>query len=141
MRGGCLDNRVVDVSALAGLERLEVVRLDGNDIEDIRAVSQLRAAVNLGLSRNRIADIGWLAGIGSLWRLDIAHNRIADVGPLGSPWGLAWLRRHDNPVADPQAPIGFTHLRQVRVDAPSPSAPARPLTDGVYVPSRPLPRR
>ena len=97
--------------------------------------------MNLGLSRNRIADIGRLAGIGSLRRLDIAHNRIADVGPLGSLWVLAWLRLHDNLVADPQAPIGFTHLRQVQVDAPSPSAQARPSTDGVYVRSRPLPGR
>ena len=135
------DNRIVDVSALAGLERLEVVRLDGNYIEDIWAVSQLRAAVNLGLSRNRIADIGWLAGIESLRRLDIAHNRIADVGPLGSLWGLAWLRLHDNPVGDPQALIGFTHLRQVQVDASPSSGQARPSTDGVYVPGRPLPGR
>ena len=133
------NNRIVDLSALAGLERLEVVRLDGNAIDDVWAVSQLRAPANLGLSRNRIADIGLLTGIGSLQRLDISHNRIADIGVLGSLSGLVWLRLHDNPAANPQAPIGSTHLRQVQVDTLSPRAQVWLSTDGVTMPGRPLP--
>ena len=114
-------NRIADVSALSGLTRPEVLRLDGNRIDDALPLWSLQGLVHLGLADNRIDDVGLLAELRSLKRLDLGGNRVSDVSPLGDLSELVWLRLPGNPVSD-AAPLGrLTGLRWLWLDV-SPDA-------------------
>ena len=76
---------ITDISPLAGLTNLEVLRLQDNQISDITPLAQLTNLTELRLDSNQIDDISILAGLMNLTVLNLADNQITSVSSL---WGL-----------------------------------------------------
>ncbi len=96
------ENRISDVSSLAGVINLERLDLPRNEIVDISPLSGLTGLRELYLHANRISDVSSLAGLINLEWLDLRVNQIADISSLD---GLA-AHTHISWVENPGAPIG-----------------------------------
>lgn len=95
-----LENRVSDLSPLAGLTKLQFLYLDNNTISDITPLSGLKQLEQLALDGNSISDITPLAGLTQLTYLELAFNTISDLKPLTGLTQLEYLDIGDNPLSD-----------------------------------------
>ena len=74
-----------DVSALAGLEQLEVLVLDGSPrVSRVPPMTSLPALTRLGLHGTALSDIDRLAGADQLRALDLGGTPVEDLTPLGT---------------------------------------------------------
>jgi Leucine-rich repeat (LRR) protein len=76
------DNKISDISPLAGLVNLEELYISNNQISDIRPLAGLKKLKVLQLHHNKITDISPLSGLTNLSELDISYNQIKDLRPL-----------------------------------------------------------
>jgi len=74
-----------DVSALAGLEQLEVLVLDGSPrVSRVPPLTSLPALSRLGLHGTALSDVEPFAGADQLRALDLGGTRVEDLTPLGT---------------------------------------------------------
>ena len=71
------NNKITDVTPLAGLTKLESLTLYDNKIKDLKPLAGLKKLRSLALSNNKITDVTPLAGLKKLTALDLSHNPIA----------------------------------------------------------------
>ncbi|WP_426241420.1 DUF3616 domain-containing protein [Nocardioides sp. LHG3406-4] len=108
------DDRLFDVSPLAGLDRVETLQLSDNQIADVSSLAQLSSVLTLDLSANRITDVTPLSGLTNASGVRLSDNRIEDVTPLARYAGTRLgttagaLKLDGNRVSDLSTFIPFT---------------------------------
>ncbi|MDE0453144.1 MAG: leucine-rich repeat domain-containing protein [Gammaproteobacteria bacterium] len=129
------ENRIEDISPLAGLVKLTQLNLSDNAIVDISPLRDLTELTVLSLQRNRIVDIAPLAGLTNLQYLILAQNeivdlpslgrlnrleglylrgnRIVDVTPLGDLPHVLWLDLRENEIVDISPLAGVTYVLEI----------------------------
>ena len=108
------DNQVSDLSALAGMTKLEWLYAGENAIADISALAGLTELYRVDLSGNLIADISALTGLHGLRSLDLRDNPLNEEAyttylPLiqqNNPG--VWL--YYDPIPEPSAVVLVTGL-------------------------------
>lgn len=104
-------NRIADISPLAGLTGLHMLRLSYNDIQDISALETLSELDTLMAARNYISDLSPLSGLTSLRFLGVPNNPIRDVSALGALENLTLLVLSWTDVSDLEALSGLVGLQ------------------------------
>ncbi|EAF9641417.1 hypothetical protein A6I69_13650 [Listeria monocytogenes] len=79
-------NGVSDLSPIANLSKLWMLRIDGNQISDISALRNLSKLRDINLSSNLISDISALENLQRVDELYLNNNQISDLSPIS---GLA----------------------------------------------------
>ncbi|MCL1823554.1 MAG: leucine-rich repeat domain-containing protein [Oscillospiraceae bacterium] len=98
-----------DISALSGLNRLNYLDLENNNISDISALSGLNNLIRLNLSLNQIADISPLSEMYDLTYLYIYSNNITDISVLSELYNLREINLSGNQITDVSPLSGFSH--------------------------------
>ena len=102
-----------NLSPLAGLTGLKQLFLKGNKLSDISPLAGLTRLERLHLARNRISDISPLAGLHRLELLNLQFNRISSISPLARLTGLRWLFLGDSDISDISPLARLTGLIQL----------------------------
>ncbi len=96
------NNKIHDISALAGLSKLENLSLSYNKISDISALAGIKKLKQLYLSSNSITDITALAGLTNLEHLYLPKNNISDISSLADLQNIKILIVENNPLKNSQ---------------------------------------
>lgn len=99
-----------DISALSGLEELQVLNLGWNRITDIKAVIGMKKLLSLGVWGNKINSIQGIEDLGFLEYLDISDNNIADISPVQRLMNVQQLWLYSNQVADISSVVNLPKL-------------------------------
>ena len=75
-------NRISDISAVAGLHKLWSLYLRGNQVSDLKPLSKLRFLSSLDLTENQVSDLSPLEPLTELRYLILNNNQISDLGKL-----------------------------------------------------------
>ena len=98
------NNRVVDISPIAGLTKLYAFHIsninltsEGSRVRDLSALKELNLMRNLGLRNNYyIKDLKPLSGLVALERLDLSGNMISNIDSLADFKNLKVINLHEN---------------------------------------------
>ena len=77
-----VDDRIFDLSGLAGLTRLKTLRMPGNEITDLAPLRALPQLTDVRLESNRIGNVAPLTSLTNPAYLRLSDNRIEDASPL-----------------------------------------------------------
>lgn len=105
------NNRVTDISELAGLVHLRDAGLEKNRIRDITPLENLTSLTRLDLNINEISDISALKNLTQLRVLDIRSNEISDIQAIKNLQKLQELYIAKNQIEDIAAVSGLRSLR------------------------------
>ena len=107
------ENKISDISPLAGLTRLRILNLKDSEISDISPLAGLTELEDLNLKDSEISDVSPLAGLTKLERLDLSENNISDVDVslLSGLTELRQLQLVSNDISDLSPLAGLTKLR------------------------------
>jgi Leucine-rich repeat (LRR) protein len=94
------DNRITDITPLAGLTELVDLILCGNPISDHSPLSSLTNLLILNSSRTGFNDITPISGLTQLRWLSLGENQISDLTPLRRLINLENLELSVNPISD-----------------------------------------
>ena len=108
-------SEVSDLTPLAGLENLQVLKLNYNRITDISPLSGLVNLQRLQLHNNQIVDISPLAGLIGLRDLRMKSNEVVDISPLSGLVNLQYLQLHDNQISDLTPLAGLENLQLLKL--------------------------
>ena len=98
-------NRISNIEPLRHLTSLTHLRLDGNQrISDVSALAGLVNVYRLQLSLNKVSDVSPLAGLTRLATLTLEHNEITDFSPLAGLPVYHKMHWHNNPGFFAKAP-------------------------------------
>ena len=98
-------NRISNIEPLRHLTSLTHLRLDGNQrISDVSALAGLVNVYRLRLSLNKVSDVSPLAGLTRLATLTLEHNEISDFSPLAGLPVYHRMHWHNNPGFFAKAP-------------------------------------
>ena len=105
------------------LNRLEVLRATGREIEELTGIGRCVNLTTLRLGDNRIADITALASLTNLDWLELNDNLISDITPLASLTTLTELWLEHNQISDvsPLASLTDLKVNYIEYDLSSPS--------------------
>ena len=92
-------NNISDISALAGLIKLQQLSLSG-DILDISALAELIELTGLYIIGSNISDISALKGLTKLRSLNLASNSVSDLSPVAELTDLTWVVLTSNNITD-----------------------------------------
>ena len=115
-------SEVSDLTPLAGLENLQVLKLNDNRITDISPLSGLVNLQHLELQNNQIVDISPLAGLIGLRDLRLTRNEVVDISPLSGLVNLRYLELHVNQISDISPLQGLVNLEVLNLEG-------NPITD------------
>jgi internalin A len=76
------ENKVSNLSPLAGLTNLGALTLTGNHVTDLSPLTGMKKLYNLRLSGNQVSDLSPLTGLTNLTWLYLDGNKISDILPL-----------------------------------------------------------
>ena len=105
------DNKISDLSPIAGLIKLRDLRLARNSISDISPLKDLKNLKVLGCSHNPIFDISPLAGLTELSNLHIDRTLHKGLSPLAGLINLAYLNIVGNDFTDLSPLAGLVNLK------------------------------
>lgn len=97
-------NALSNISFLAALKNLEVLRLGGNGISDLSVLGEFKDLTILHLWRNQIRDISPIQKLTSLTELNLNGNEINDISALVGLEDLKNLDLRGNPVLEEKIP-------------------------------------
>ena len=103
------------LEALAGLTKLESLKLHGSRISDLSPIARLTNLRTLDIWGDRIADLSPLAGLVNLWSLDLSSNEISDLSPLAGLVNLQRLGLSSNKIADLSPLVGLVQLERLNL--------------------------
>ena len=113
------DNRSDEQAVLAGVREIQQGRIVSADfgrlnLSDVSALAGLMKLEVLWLSNNRISDIRPLAGLAELRELDLNDNCVPDLGALGGGLSrLSSLYLGNNQLREIRLPSGLTRLEYI----------------------------
>ncbi|MEJ6951327.1 leucine-rich repeat domain-containing protein [Natronospora cellulosivora (SeqCode)] len=93
-------NQVEDLSPLAELKKLEVLKFGANRVKDISPLAELSNLRELSFNNNLVLDLSPLAGLKKLEILYFDANQVADLTPLSELSNLKILTFANNPIDD-----------------------------------------
>ena len=105
-----------DIIPLKYMENLEILWLDGNNINDITPLTGLTKLTQLNLGSNQISDISPLAELTNLYFLCLDRNQISDINALARLTSLTDLFLHINQISDISPLMGLTNLTRLALD-------------------------
>ena len=106
-------NRITDLSPIARLTNLRTLDISGNPIADLRLrpVVELPHLTALSAFGIGLTDLRPLAGLVNLQHLDLSINAIADLRPLAGLVNLQHLDLSGNAIADLRPLAGLVNLQ------------------------------
>ena len=107
------NNRIEDVSALSGLNKLRTLELWNNNISELQ-LSGLPELTSLQAGHNEISHLR-LSGLPALEYLDLMANEVADIAALSGLPALRWVDLLDNEVSDVSALSGMHTLESLNL--------------------------
>ncbi|MFA5069652.1 MAG: leucine-rich repeat domain-containing protein, partial [Candidatus Omnitrophota bacterium] len=110
------DNRISDLSPLAGLINLHELYLDVNQISDLSPLEGMTNLQQLNLYNNQIIDLSPLAGLTDLQNLNFLLNNINDISPLAGLTNLQNLILSCNQISDLNPLAGLTNLQYLYIE-------------------------
>ncbi|MBS5948600.1 hypothetical protein QP400_09565 [Winkia sp. UMB3158] len=112
--GQIFSNEIRDITPLAPLTNLKVLKVNNALLRDISTVKKMPKLEELDLghvrgvskedSSYKLRDISALAGLTNLRKLNIEHNAVADLSPLKGLKKLGYVNFNNNRVID-MAPV------------------------------------
>jgi internalin A len=90
----------LDICLFLHMKDLKELFIGPGDVDDISALAGLTKLESLRLSLNPIEDLKPLSGMTKLDRVDLAHTQVRDLTPLKSLVDLKELLLDDTPVED-----------------------------------------
>jgi Leucine-rich repeat (LRR) protein len=102
---------VADLSPLASMDQLGVVRASRTPIADIAFVGGTPRLGQLAINLTTVDDLSPLRPLKELWFLSISGTPVADLSPLALLPKLAWLEMEATPVTD-LSPLSGLHTLQ-----------------------------
>jgi Leucine-rich repeat (LRR) protein len=121
------NQKIADISALAGLTSLQSLDMSLNKISNIGALAKLTNLRYLTAYSNQIKDISPLAGLTKLESLIISENRISDIHPLAGLTKMHQLWLRTNEIGDIAPLAGLSDLQLLFLDW-NPISDLRPLS-------------
>lgn len=112
---GCTGDFLEDISPLAGLKKLMVLRAANHHIRDISPLERLTGLVELDLTCNQIEDLTPLEHLGGLTDLRLDFNRIINPIPLRGLEDLQSLRLMGNPLKNAHVLSSMTNLKSLSI--------------------------
>ena len=106
---------VSDLTPLAELENLRVLKLFGNPISDISPLAGLIGLQELHLGGSLISDLTPLANLQNLRVLRLQNNQISDISPLSGLIGLRELILKGNAISDFTPLVSLTNLETLHI--------------------------
>lgn len=104
----------VDISALAGLTKLESLQMGGVVVSDLSALSNMKSLISLSIFNGEQAlDLAPLAGLTSLQALTLRNNEITDITPLKGLTNLTYLDLEGNQITDVTPLTGLTKMNRL----------------------------
>ena len=104
---------ISDISALAGLEDLEILNLRGTMVRDLSPLTGLASLEILDIGDTWVDEIEPLTQLTSLRRLDIGGTRIRSLEPARRVGALEWINLHGAYASDGS----FDHYRALQETA------------------------
>ena len=83
------DNRVTDLSPIAGLTQLRWIALNGNSVSDLSPLVELKNLRDLYLHGNPVTDITPLRDLFNLHGVDLRNTMVSDLSPLVENFGFS----------------------------------------------------
>ena len=120
--------QLTDASALAGLTKLRLLKVNNNNLsnDQLKHVARLASLEWLDISHNRLTDVSALMELTNLKRLYLDGNKLTDVSPLIKLTQLEGLYLASNQLTDVSALAGLAKLDKLDLRS------NRNLTRGVY---------
>ena len=106
---------IVDVTLFAGLTRLTILDLSGNQLRDLKSLAGLTQLTTLYLYKNQLTDLTPLAGLTRLTILDLSGNQLRDLKPLAGLTQLKELVLSWNQLTDVTPLAGLTQLTMLNL--------------------------
>ena len=106
-------NGITDISPLAGLFQLRLLRIHLNTISDISPLAGLTNLTHLRLYDNQITDIGALSGMNDLILLWIHNNQIDEINALSDMPGMLQLSLNNNAISNIDALSNMAELENL----------------------------
>ena len=102
-----------ELAVLAGLTKLESLKLYGNDITDLSPIARLTNLRTLDISSNPIADLGLvpLIGLPNLTALNASSIGLTDLRPLAELVNLQHLELWSSDIEDISPIAGLVNLQ------------------------------
>ena len=105
-------NAISDISPLANLTKLTHLRIYNSEIKDISALGDLDDLVLLWAHNNQIENISALSGNSGMQQLSLNNNAISDVSALSDMIDMEHLFLSNNDIAD-ISPLRRLHALKV----------------------------
>lgn len=108
---------IQDISAIAGMPKLEYLDLRKSQVVDITGLTALPSLKKLVLNDTKITKIDNLSALPCLEDLDLSATQITDIGELASLKTLRKLDLEDTLVTDLRPLSGLTQLESLDLNA------------------------
>ncbi len=109
-------NNIVDISALAKLQKMETLILENNyRIADISSLANLSKLSILNLGGNEITNLSPLSNLFNLRYLTLGQNRISDISPLAKLTALEMLILTKNQIKNIEALREMDYLSKLEL--------------------------
>lgn len=88
------NNQIQDIAPLAKLTGIQLINLGGNQVKSLAALEQMTNMRSLWLANNQLESLAPIAGLSKIGSLDVAGNSLEDgqLEPIGK---LGWLTHLD----------------------------------------------
>lgn len=104
-------NFISDISPLANLQKLEVLKLNFNTVSDLRPIASLQRLKILTIGNNMVEGISPIAGLYRLQNLSLQNNLIRDISAIKTLTMLENLNLAVNSITDISALAHLTNLK------------------------------
>ena len=104
------ETNVTDLSPLAELKNLEVLRVEETKVYDLSPLVELKSLKFIKLSNTLVSDPSPLAGLKNLTGLDLNETKVSDLSPLAGLKNLEWLYLGETEVSDLSPLAGLKNL-------------------------------
>ena len=96
------NNKLTDTSLqeIHQLKKLDVLKLNHNEISNVEAISEISMLNELELVENKVVDITPLSKLKNLQWLDLSDNKIQDISIFASMLDLLSLKLPGNEIRD-----------------------------------------
>ena len=110
-----MNSPVSDISPLARLISLKVLRFDSAAVSDLGPLAGLISLQGLRFEGNNISDISPLAGLINLEHMAFSVNEVSDISPLAGLINLKGMRTWGNPISNLSPLAGLTNLEHLDI--------------------------
>ena len=109
------NNKISDLSPIAGLINLHRIRLSDNFISDLSVLSKFTALKEVEIGGELTPALLPLAGLINLEKIEVSNTSISDLSPLAGLTKLKHLVLVHNPISDMSPLAGLTNLETLKV--------------------------